>query len=158
MTIQLIEKAINEGLRYENGQVIGVRGFALTPRCKENGCYTVSVYSTHVSLPKLVYYLTTRDARAFDPEYEIHHIDGYRDNHSAGNLMVLKRFDKRSVKNTGEGNPSSKLTIGDVRAIRERYEEGNITYAELGKWYGVSSVQIGNIIRGDKWKDGNSEG
>ncbi len=48
---------------------------------------------------------------------------------------------------SGERNPWSKLTLGDVRAIRQSAE----THRALGARFGVSHGVVGAIKRGEKW-------
>ncbi len=52
--------------------------------------------------------------------------------------------------NKGEKNPNTELTEEDVKAIRSRYKWGS--GPTLGKEYGVSSVQICRIVRGEQWR------
>lgn len=43
---------------------------------------------------------------------------------------------------------NSKLTADQVRNIRKEYEKGKISYAKLGKKYGISGTAIANVIKG----------
>lgn len=52
----------------------------------------------------------------------------------------------------GESNPSHKLTFEQVKYIRERYAQGGISWAKLGKEIDISKRQVGKIIRGESWK------
>lgn len=51
----------------------------------------------------------------------------------------------------GENNPIHKLFNQDVLKIRELYFIGNYYKNELGKMFGVSGVQINNIINKIQW-------
>lgn len=53
----------------------------------------------------------------------------------------------------GRNTKAAKLTIHDVREMRERYAEG-WTQAKLSVTYGVGVVQVGRIVRGECWQDG----
>lgn len=67
------------------------------------------------------------------------------------------------VCHSGELSKTSKLTNQQVLEIRKlfkesggvlgkgKYRRGAISQDRLGKMYGVSQVQIGNILRGDQW-------
>ena len=52
----------------------------------------------------------------------------------------------------GEDSPRSKLTNAEVVKIRAEYSKGGTTQAAIGAKYGVSQVQIGNIVRQQSWK------
>ena len=54
----------------------------------------------------------------------------------------------------GESNPSSKLTVEDVEAIRSKYVRGSkeCGTVALGREYNVSNVMIGKIVRNKNWK------
>lgn len=47
----------------------------------------------------------------------------------------------------------SKLTVESVRKIREIYAAGFLNQKQLAEKFGVSQPTIGNIIRGDTWRD-----
>jgi hypothetical protein len=51
----------------------------------------------------------------------------------------------------GELAPHAKLTAAQVSEIRSTYAQGDVTRAELARRYGVSQVQIGNVVRGKCW-------
>lgn len=52
---------------------------------------------------------------------------------------------------------STKLDLVRAEEIRAKYAKGGVTYAELGKCYGVSKVMIGLIIKGRYWKLGECD-
>lgn len=52
----------------------------------------------------------------------------------------------------GESAGAAKLTANEVIQIRETYAKGDILKKDLAKQYPVCAGQIGNIIRGKKWK------
>lgn len=51
----------------------------------------------------------------------------------------------------GEKQPNSKLNEKQVLEIREKYTEGNTSYAKLGEEYGVSHSTIRRIITRKTW-------
>lgn len=57
----------------------------------------------------------------------------------------------RTAKRGGNSQNVAKLSPGDVRAIRARYEAGGCTTRSLGREYGVSGNQISNIVRRVSW-------
>lgn len=44
------------------------------------------------------------------------------------------------------------VTPEQVREIKSRYKNENVTYSELSEDYPIGETGIGNIIRGDSWK------
>jgi hypothetical protein len=64
-----------------------------------------------------------------------------------GVLRTIKENSK------GENNPTAKLTIDDVRAIRAVYADGNTGYSTLAAKYNVSKTTIAAIISGKTWQN-----
>lgn len=53
----------------------------------------------------------------------------------------------------GEGSGrSAKLTLQQVREVRERYARGGVSQTALGVEFGISQTQVGRIIRGVRWQ------
>src|SRR5688572_1635068 len=52
----------------------------------------------------------------------------------------------------GQDNGNSKLTKTDVIEIRKLYEDG-LSQEKIAKLRGISQSQVGNIVRGDHWKE-----
>lgn len=52
----------------------------------------------------------------------------------------------------GERNPNAKLTLGQVRDIRERYRIGGITRSKLAALYGVTHYCIKRIVENRSWR------
>lgn len=77
------------------------------------------------------------------------HGETWRD---TGGIVVSQRDNT-----SGENNPRAKLTAADVREIRRLYASGNQSYLSLARRYGVSKIQIGNIIRRDSWIELNED-
>jgi len=67
--------------------------------------------------------------------------------------MVRKRRAKGGAKRSmkGTANPNVRLTPKQVDQIRRVYAKGAVTQQTLAAEYGVSQVQISNIIRGRSW-------
>ena len=53
-------------------------------------------------------------------------------------------FDKRNLR-------AARLTSDKVMEMRQLYEDG-ATQRELGEHFGVSTVQVGRIVRGESWR------
>lgn len=147
--------AIERGLRYEDGQVVGERGRPLKPILQSSGyCqYTlVKIGGGQVSVyaHKVVYYLATGDERAFDYAYDVHHIDGDKSNNHFENLQLMDKHEHRRMEAMGK-RKNTKLTPAQVADIRIRYAQGGATHRSLAREYGISHVQIGDIIRLISW-------
>ena len=52
----------------------------------------------------------------------------------------------------GESHRMAKLTAQQVLSIREIYANGNTTFSELGKKFGVTFGLIGHIVKRRIWK------
>jgi hypothetical protein len=57
----------------------------------------------------------------------------------------------RIAPSEGELNSCHRLTLPQVREIRERYATGNATYKELAQEYRCAASNIGSIVRGRTW-------
>lgn len=86
------------------------------------------------------------------------HIDGDKTNNTLSNL-AWEDWSTNNLRRTAHGRlplgsaiAVSKLTEDQVRAIRAEYtgERGQLT--RLGECYGVSRVNIANIVKGRWWK------
>ena len=53
----------------------------------------------------------------------------------------------------GRNSRAAKLTIGQVREIRELYVASRASQGQLARDFGVSVVQIGRIVRGEVWQN-----
>jgi DNA-binding MarR family transcriptional regulator len=52
--------------------------------------------------------------------------------------------------------PSARLTMPQVREIRERYAAGGVTQKELAKEYGISPTQVNHLINHktyEEWRE-----
>lgn len=52
----------------------------------------------------------------------------------------------------GEQHPMSKLTAGEVRAMRKRYAAGGVSQRALAAEYGVSHTTVRAVLDGTSWK------
>lgn len=95
-------------------------------------------------------------SRAFlgpPPEgHGVNHKDANTRNNHVSNLEYLtpgdnSRHAAELGRRSGEFNANAKLTADDIEAIREAYEAGGCTQKQLADRFGVSQVQISNIVR-----------
>ena len=88
--------------------------------------------------------------------YEVAHKDGDRQRNYASNLEWKTKLQNANDRvrhgndGTGEKNSQARLTAKQVRQIRQRHEDGESASA-LGREYGVSHVQILNIVKRKRW-------
>ena len=52
----------------------------------------------------------------------------------------------------GMSHHAAKFTDDQVRMVRQLYAAGGVSYAQLGKMFGVAGSAIGKIVRRDRWK------
>ena len=90
---------------------------------------------------------------------EINHIDEDKRNNTYSNLeWCTTRYNltygHRLDCARGERNEKHKLTIDQVKEIRETYIKGDLQYGQsaLGKKYGVAHGSIAAIVKGKSWK------
>lgn len=65
------------------------------------------------------------------------------------------RYNCEGRASHGESNGSAKLTADDVSRLRAAYDATNRKYgffAKAGREFGISSVQVRNIVLGKSWK------
>jgi hypothetical protein len=90
-------------------------------------------------------------------DHQVAHGDGCPANNHVDNLRWATHTENQSdrvrhgTSNRGERSASAKLTERDVRAIRAEYAAGGLIQAEIGARYGVSNVQVSNIVNRKKW-------
>ena len=85
------------------------------------------------------------------------HGDGNPANNRLGNLRwdtrLANTHDKKRhgthVKGEDVGN--SKLTVGQVREIRELYAQGKVTQQTLADWFSVSRTLVSNVVNRKTW-------
>jgi hypothetical protein len=54
--------------------------------------------------------------------------------------------------NRGERHPNAKLTVDEVLSIRRLARDG-ATYRSMASAFGVSSANVGQIVRGTAWRE-----
>ncbi len=59
-------------------------------------------------------------------------------------------LNRRSIR--GERHPNAKLTVDDVSSIR-RLARSGVTYRANASVFGVSSANVGYIVRGEAWRE-----
>lgn len=88
---------------------------------------------------------------------EVNHRNGNKQDPSAANLEWLTRRENQihaydsGLQRRGSGHGRAKLTDGQVRDIRQRYDGRYGQQTALAKEYGVSQALISKIARGEVW-------
>lgn len=75
----------------------------------------------------------------------IDHIDGNRNNNASTNLRYCTQL---TNLRSGRG---TRLSEGDVRALRALHRTGNYTYTALGRMFKISPVHARQIVSGRRW-------
>lgn len=69
--------------------------------------------------------------------------------------IKVKDTTKMCIAQRGENNPSSKLTVNDVKQIKALLRYGKYKSSEIARIYGVKSTTICAIKNGRSWKEIN---
>lgn len=84
-------------------------------------------------------------------EKVVHHKNGIKWDNRPSNIELMDRPDHTRMHNSGENSAPAKLTTSEVREIRQRYKNEDISYKDLAEEYGVSTGTIGPLIRKETW-------
>ena len=93
-----------------------------------------------------------------DDGYETAHLDGNKLNNAAENLAWVTHTENCKHRNghgthrRGSDSPLSKMTERDVADARKMYEQGGVTYKDIGRRYGVSPVTAWRNVKGLRWR------
>lgn len=83
--------------------------------------------------------------------YHIYRYGRNKDSPSYGKSPSEETLKKMSKANTGENNPSAKLTEADVLDIRKWYKEG-MKQREIAKIKSIACQSVSGIVNYKKWK------
>ncbi|MGG2111786.1 NUMOD4 motif-containing HNH endonuclease [Lysinibacillus pakistanensis] len=130
------------------------------------GYKEVRLYVDGKQYTKLVHRLI---AMAFIPNPfnlgTVNHIDGVKTNNDISNLEWCTQEDNNthawrtglipSSINNGENNRNAKLTLENIKEIRETYVPYSKEFGakQLAKRFGITSKTVGRIIRKELWKN-----
>lgn len=77
---------------------------------------------------------------------EVDHIDGDRGNNVVGNLRWVSHSENTQYTSQRGKHPKRKLTVEQVREIREKYKSGLTGVRELGRAYNVRHSSILMVV------------
>jgi hypothetical protein len=86
------------------------------------------------------------------------HLDGDRFNNRLSNLAwgtpAENSADKarHGTAPVGERNPQARLTVEAVAELRAAHAAGGVSYTQLAKKFGVSTMTAWRAIRGESWR------
>ena len=131
----------------DNGTIIGKKGKMKPNNQNTKGYYRVHIGNHMYSVHRLV-------AEAWIPNLnnfpQVNHIDGDKSNNNINNLEWCdNKYNRRHA--VVNDLSSAKITLNQANEIREKYNQGHITYQTLGEIYNLDASMIGYIIRGDSW-------
>ena len=145
-----------------NGTVIGPSGATMKPSIWGKGGYATLKFQLGGSKEKTlhVHEVVCEAFHGPKPDWAecVRHLDGDPLNNAASNLAwgtYSENMADRKLHGTdhaGERAPMVKLTEQQVLDIRARYAAGGVSYAALGREYGVHRATIGLLVRRINWQ------
>lgn len=137
------------------------KGFGILSEKKLGGTKLNSRGYARVNLNGTWKFIHTLVAETFlinsDNLQQVNHKDGNKLNNHLSNLEWVSNQQNRdhAVKNKliayGEKVPQSKLTVLQIREIKELYSTGNYTQKELSSKYNVTQQTFSKIVRNESW-------
>ena len=108
---------------------------------RKQRAHRVSYYLEYGELPEVV-----RHKNDVRQDVNAAHLEGGT---QLDNIRDRQRRDRQAK---GIRNGRARLSPDDVRSIRQRYQEGGVTYRKLARDYAVDHTTIGQIIRRETWQ------
>ena len=130
---------------------------------RKSGYCVVNLHSYRGAVKKMKQYRVHQlVAKAFIPNPEkkpiINHLDGNKENNHVSNLEWCTQSEnmihayKNGLCSRKKGVKTTKLTVDDVKEIRKRYKNKNISQYQLSEDYSVTESTIRNVINKTSWK------
>lgn len=143
------------------------RGLILKPKKNKFGYMTIVLSKDHTPKTHSIHSLVLIAFVSDRPEgLVVNHIDGNKANNTLGNLewvtqqentihsyRVLKHIPHKPPLRYGEEHHFAKLSQEKVAEIRELYATGEYPSRRLAAMYGVSKVNILNIVNNKIWRN-----
>lgn len=144
----------------ESGVIINKKSLSLIKqRLDKNGYSVVNLYKNKKMYTRKIHRLVAIAYIGLEgTQLTVNHIDGVKSNNHYSNLEFLSSSDntkhayRNGLKdNTGEANPSSKLTENKVRVLRKLF--GIVSMKDLAALVDVSYKYLYQIKDKSSWRD-----
>jgi len=93
------------------------------------------------------------------PDKEVNHINGIKSDNRISNLEYVTKSENAKhacrlllKRNDKENNPRAKLTMEDVKRIKEMRFVDGLSFAKIAETFDVTPESISNACRGKTWK------
>lgn len=154
-------KSLKRIIERNNGKSLPLPERLLKPTIHKDGYHLIHLRRENKTCPKLISIIVIQHFGKPKPstKHECNHKDGDKSNNWDNNLEWMTPQENVQhahatglIQIKGENHPGSKLTEKEVKKIRSLYATGKYTYIKISKIFGISPINIGNIIRNETWR------
>lgn len=140
-----------------NGDIINSKGLLMKQSLDSDGYKLVSLYNGKKKTFRVHRLVAENFIRKIPKGMEVNHIDYNRANNHVENLEIISHLENVNhsydrIANTSKNKRNSKITVKEVREIRDKYSTGGYTQVELAEMYGLKKSAISDLLNGKSWK------
>ena len=140
-----------------NGDIINSKGLLMKQSLDSDGYKLVSLYNGKKKTFRVHRLVAENFIRKIPKGMEVNHIDYNRANNHVENLEIISHSENVNhsydrIANTSKNKRNSKITVKEVREIRDKYSTGGYTQVELAETYGLKKSAISDLLNGKSWK------